>query len=352
MSNTNQALQSIKISRAIWPVLIGFAVVGYLMHREFDSQTFENVEFTWRSVACILLAICFMFGRDIGYMIRIRILSEGKMSWRQAFRVIMLWEFTSAITPSAIGGTSVAVLYVHKEGISLGNSSTIVLLTSFLDELYFLVVFPLIIFMAGIGNLFDMESGNTLTNGFIYFAIIGYSLKALWVIMLGYGLFINPRAFKMLLMRIFSWRILKRWRRQINQVGNDIVAGSKRAKGNGIKFWGGVLGSTFLSWSSRYLVANALIMAFFGVSNHLMLFARQLVMWVMMLVMPTPGGSGFAEVIFSNYCADLINVPTALQLSAATLIAFLWRGITYYPYLAIGAFVFPRWLSRNFGKQK
>lgn len=352
MSNSNQALQRIKVRRVIWPVLIGLAVVGYMISRELDPQIFDNLEFTWRSAVFIFVAVCCMLGRDIGYIIRIRVLSEGEMNWRQAFRVIMLWEFTSAVTPAAIGGTSVAVIFVHKEGISLGKSSTMVLLTSFLDEFYFLIVFPIIIFLTGIGNLFDVDSGSTFALSLITFALIGYSAKALWVIMLGYGLFVNPRTIKMLLMRIFSWRILRRWRRDINRIGSDIVTGSERAKNSGIKFWSGVLGSTFLSWSSRYLVANALVMAFFGVSNHLMLFARQLVMWVMMLVMPTPGGSGFAEVIFSNYCADLIEIPVALQLSAAALIAFLWRGITYYPYLAVGAFIFPRWLRRNFGKQK
>ena len=352
MSNVNQMLQRIKVSRAILPVLIGIIVVGYLIYREFDSQIFDSLEFTWHSAVCIFVAVCCMLGRDIGYMIRIRILSEGKMNWKQAFRVIMLWEFTSAVTPAAVGGTSVAVIFVHKEGISLGKSSTMVLLTSFLDELYFLVVFPLIIFMVGVGTLFDTSSGNALIQSLVTFALTGYLIKALWVIMLGYGLFINPRALKKLLMRIFSCRMLRRWRRDINRIGSDIVTGSRRARGNGIKFWGGIIGSTFLSWSSRYLVANALIMAFFGVSDHLMLFARQLVMWVTMLVMPTPGGSGFAEVIFSNYCADLIEIPVMLQLSAATMIAFLWRGISYYPYLAIGAFVFPRWLYRNFGKKK
>jgi len=352
MSNGNRALQKIKVRRAIWPVIIGLAVAGYLFYREFDPHIFDNIRFTWRSAASLFAAVCFMFGRDIGYMIRIRILSEGQMNWKQAFRVIMLWEFTSAITPAAVGGTSVAILFVHKEGIALGKSSTMVLLTSFLDELYFLVMFPLILLIAGFGAFPDIGSWGAFAHGLITFALVGYSIKALWVIMLGYGLFINPRSLKMLLMRIFSWRILRRWRRDMNQIGSDIVAGSRRAKSSGIKFWSGVLGSTFLSWSSRYLVANALIMAFFGVSDHVMLFARQLILWIMMLVMPTPGGSGIAEVVFSTYCADLIDIPVALQLGAATMIAFLWRGVTYYPYLAIGAIVFPRWLRRNFGKQK
>ena len=33
-----------------------------------------------------------------------------------------------------------------------------------------------------------------------------------------------------------------------------------------------------------------------------------------------------------------------MQMAAATLIALLWRMVTYYPYLVIGAVMFPRWL--------
>ena len=93
-------------------------------------------------------------------------------------------------------------------------------------------------------------------------------------------------------------------------------------------------------------------MAFFSVSDQFLLFARQLVMWIMMLVMPTPGGSGFAEYIFSTYCRDLIAVPVAMQLGAATLIAVLWRLVTYYPYLVAGAIIFPRWIKQKFGSNK
>ena len=66
----------------------------------------------------------------------------------------MFWEFTSAITPSAIGGTSVAILYVAKEGISVGRSSAMVMATSFLDEVYFLIMFPLLLLLTGGHELF------------------------------------------------------------------------------------------------------------------------------------------------------------------------------------------------------
>ena len=39
------------------------------------------------------------------------------------------------------------------------------------------------------------------------------------------------------------------------------------------------------------------------------IFAREFVIWVILMVSPTPGGSGLGEWLFSNYYGDL--VPTA-----------------------------------------
>ncbi len=342
----------IRVSNAIYPVLIGLAVVGWLIYKDFDPAVFSDVTIGWRTVLWLVLALLFMVGRDLGYIIRIRVLSDNQLRWRQAFRVIMLWEFTSAVTPSAVGGTSVATLYVHKEGISVGRSTAIVMLTSMLDELYFMVMFPLVVLIAGPAQLFDVHGQDVLTTSLMTFALIGFAAKAVWVAILVYGIFFNPRGIKWLIIRVFRIPLLRRWYYGAAQAGTDIIIASREIRRRDHRFWARAGWSTFLSWSSRYLVANALIMAFFSVSDQFLLFARQLVMWIMMLVMPTPGGSGFAEIIFSNYCSDLITVPTELQLGAAMLIAVLWRMVTYYPYLAIGAVIFPRWLKRNFGTTK
>ncbi|MCC8018934.1 MAG: flippase-like domain-containing protein [Rikenellaceae bacterium] len=350
MSDGNP-LGRIKPRNAIYPAIIGLAVIIFLFMRDFDPRVFDDVDFTVGSVFWLLLAVVFMCGRDLGYMARLRTLSGGRLSWAQCFRVIMLWEFTSAVTPSAVGGTSVAILYIHKEGISVGRSSAMVMLTSFLDELYFIVVFPLLIFYFGIDKLFFTNPGeDLLTTGIMAFAVTAYALKLIYLLILSYGLFFNPRGLKWLLMRIFKLGVLRRWYRAVNIVGTDIINSSNEIKGQGGRFWGSVLLSTFLSWTSRYLVANAMVMAFFSLGDHLLMYARQVVMWIVMLILPTPGGSGFAEYLFTNYCSDLIAVPVELQLSAAALIAFLWRGVTYYPYLIIGAVMLPKWITDKFGK--
>jgi len=349
--NSRGALSRIRLRGALYPIAIGLGVVGYMLWKDFDADVFSGIRFTWRSAFWLFMAFFFMFGRDLGYIVRIRVLSGRELSWAQAFRIIMLWEFTSAVTPSAVGGTSVAIVYVHKEGLSVGRSSAIVMLTSFLDEVYFIVMFPLVMFLVGRTELFDVAASNAVARSLMNFALIGYFVKLAYVLLLSYGLFVNPRGLKWLLIRIFKLRFLRRWAKGAERTGTDIVRSSLEIRRHGLRFWLEAGASTFLSWSSRYLVANALVMAFFSVSDQFLLFARQLVMWIMMLVMPTPGGSGFAEYVFSTYCRDLIEVPAALQLGAATLIALLWRGVTYYPYLAVGAVIFPRWVGRKFGKK-
>ena len=255
-------LSKIRLSNAFYPILIGLGAVGYMLWKDFDIQVFSGITFSWHMVFWLVMAVVFMFGRDIGYIIRIRILSNNQLSWRQAFRVIMLWEFTSAITPSAVGGTSVAIIYVHKEGISVGRSSAIVMLTSFLDELYFIVMFPLLILIVGPSELFDVStSSGVLTRSLMGIALTGYFLKLGFVLVLSYGLFVNPRGLKWLLLKVFKLKFLRRWYHAAGQTGTDIIRSSHEIRRYNYKFWLKASSTTFISWSSRYLVDKALIMA-------------------------------------------------------------------------------------------
>ncbi len=352
-TGSQNPFHKLKANQAIYPVLIGLGVVFYLFFREFDPDALGVIRFNNWSWLWILIALLLMIFRDLGYMIRLRILTSKKINWLQTFRVIMLWEFTSAITPSAIGGTSVAIIYVNKEGISVGRSSAVVLATSFLDELYFIIAFPLLLLIVKAGVLFGItgaEGEISFSNELFLFATIGYGLKFLYVIVISYGLFVNPRGLKWLILMVFKLPFLRKWRQSANNAGNEIVESSKEFRQMPIMFWLKAFGATVLSWTSRYWVANALLMAFFATSNHFLIFARQLVMWIMMLVSPTPGGSGFAEFVFSRYLGEFIPVQPVLLGSVAIAMALIWRIVTYYPYLFIGAIVFPRWIKRNFIK--
>ncbi len=356
MSDSSNPFSSIRASKVILPVLIGLGVVIYMFAREFDPRIFDNMNFTGRTVFFLLAAIVFMLGRDLGYMMRIRILTDNKLTWKQAFRVIMLWEFSSAVTPSAVGGTSVAVLFLNKEGISLGRSSAVVLATAFLDEIYFVLIVPIILVLVNVKTLFTIGGSGSFLNEFFWFAVIGYTLKFVFTFIVSYGLFINPRGLKWLLLHVFRLPFLRRWRQTINVAGSEIITCSKELVRKPFTFWLKAVGASFFSWTSRYCVVNMILLAFFvipSLGEHFLIFARQLVMWIMQLIIPTPGGSGFSEFIFTRYLSEFIPVnDTAAIGSIAIALAFIWRLISYYPYLVIGAFVVPKWVNTKFKRTK
>jgi uncharacterized protein (TIRG00374 family) len=343
----SEEIKRVKSWKIFLPVLIGLLAVAYMFYKEFEPSAFNEIDFTWMSIFWFVIAILCIGGRDIGYIMRIRALSENQLTWRQAFRVIMLWEFTSAVTPSSIGGTSVALMYIHKEGISIGKSSAMVMMTSLLDELYFVIMFPILVFSIGSSELFDIEDSPGWTQGMFWLAITGYIIKFAWVGGLAYGMFVNPKGLGNLIFTIFKLPFLKRWKRGAVKAVREIELSSAELKSKKKSFWLTAFTTTFVSWTSRYWIVNCLFLAFFAVENHFLIFARQLVMWVAMLISPTPGGSGIAEIMFSRYLGEYI--PYA---GFAVALALLWRLVTYYPYLVIGALIVPRWISDKFISKK
>jgi uncharacterized protein (TIRG00374 family) len=109
-----------------------------------------------------------------------------------------------------------------------------------------------------------------------------------------------------------------------------------------LTFWLKAFGATLLTWSSRYMMVNCLFLMFSPVYQYMLeIYARQLVMWVILLVSFTPGASGIAEIIFPAFLGEYL--PDA-QISQG--VAVLWRFMSYYPFIVIGAIVLPIWLRR------
>jgi len=212
-------------------------------------------------------------------------------------------------------------------------------------------MFPLILLIVGKNALFTTSlqgTGPALLDNLVIVASIGYAIILAWVILVGYGLFVNPEKIKQILLCIFRLPLLKRWRESAEKAGDDIVQSSHELKSKPFIFWIKAITATFFSWTSRYWVVNAILVAFFAVKDHFLIFARQLVTWIMMIISPTPGGSGFAEVILGRYITDAIPAAPEFAMSIALAIAIIWRILSYYPYLIIGALIIPGWIQRKF----
>ena len=220
-----------------------------------------------------------------------------------------------------------------------------VFVTLLLDEMYFVVTFPILLLFIPFDTLFSDHSA--LGNGVLALFAVAYLIKMILCTLLIIGLFFRPQAIRWLIIKFFRLPFLRRWHKSAVKAGDDLVISSREIRGKGISFWWPLILATILSWGSRYLVVNAIFMAFFTVHDNLLIFARQFVMWIMMVVSPTPGGSGFSEFIFKEYLSEFIPL-----VGVVPLMILLWRLLTYYNYLLVGALIVPRWVKKSFGKQQ
>ena len=142
-------LQRLQPSRLILPIVIGLGVVGFMFWRSYrpgDLAPLAHARYAW-----LLVTLGVLLARDFGYIYRIRHIAERELSYRQSLDVIMIWEFASCVLPSAVGGTAVASFILNKEGITLGKSLAYVMVTALMDNLYYVLMVPLVVLIAGAG---------------------------------------------------------------------------------------------------------------------------------------------------------------------------------------------------------
>ena len=299
-----------------------------------------DMHWTSMSLVWIALAIICMIFRDLFYMIRTRILTKHKLSWKASFRTIMLWEFASAVSPGVVGGAAVAMSILNREKIPLVRSTAIVVITAMMDNLFYVLLIPVVFLVIPASALFPL--GNTLETSVAYTFWIGFSIIALVCIVLFLSIFIFPNLTANVIRFVFKLSFLTRWKENALHTAEEIKITSVEMREEPFSFWLTSFLATLGSWISRYLVINCILAAFISLSfyDHFMVLGKQLVLWLFMLISPTPGASGVAEYAFGELLANFSS--SALLLSA---LALLWRFISYFPYLIIGSFILPRWLK-------
>ena len=330
-------------TRRIWlPVAIGISIVIYLFVRDgsFSLTSLRLIsQADWRYM---LLAFLAVFVRDLGYIYRIKVLTNNNLSWLSSFYIIVLWEFSSAVTPSVVGGGVVAIFLLLKEGISLGRSLAYVIVTSVFDNLFFIsatalgfwgVYAPIFASMSTLGD--NMGSSLQFLFWLSHVLVFAYTLT-----MLG-ALFLRPKLFQWILLKITSIGFLQRWRQAARRHGDELVLASKALQGAPYAYWLRVGGITLVTWLVRYLVVNMIMAAYVDLSfeDHLIILGKQIVMWVVMLFSPTPGSSGTAEFFYKQFYEGLLGDYTLIT-------SVIWRILTYYLYLIFGVFYLPRWIKR------
>lgn len=346
----HRILESIGIRKIIWPILLGAAVVAVLIWRQFDPAEFSRIPLNSHTLVWIGVAGALLIIRHLAYAYRLHVLSGHFFSWLKSIELIFIWEFSSAVSPTSLGGSAVALFMLAQEKLSAAKTTALVIYTVILDTLFFLTLIPALFFIfgpqiirPGMDSLWD-QTGWGLTFLLVLLLMLAYGSFFF------YGLIINPKPLRKLLVVFTRISIFKRYKRDAVNLGNDLVVASRELKS---RSWRVPLFSflaTAVAWTCRFLILNALVLAFvedvrFSWIEQLLLYGRSGTMFMIMAFSPTPGGSGFAEFVFGGFLSDFI--PEGI----APIMATIWRLLTYYFYVFAGLLIIPNWVRKIIAKR-
>ena len=345
-------LKSIRLSRIIIPVFLGIIAVAYLLWRQFDPEEFSKIQWTSHTLFWISITVGIIVVRHLAYATRLRILSQGAFSWWKCIELIFIWEFSSAVSPTSVGGSAVAFFVLSQEKLPTAKTATIVLYTIVLDGIFFIGTLPFLFMLFGTDMIRpDIESINDLGAWGGYF-VFAYALMASYTALFYYGLFISPKQIKRMLFRLSGIPFLKRYRKRWISLGNEMIIASKEIKKERWPFHVKAFLATATAWSCRFILLNCLIIAFIqdiplDFWSQFALYARLETMFVIIAFSPTPGGAGFVEVLFGGFLTDYVSNKTR-----ATVISTLWRLLSYYSYLMAGAVIIPNWIRQRLNERR
>lgn len=332
-------------------MLIGLGVVIYMITSSIDKAALDRIKWSPHTLGWLLAAILFLLTRHFLYSVRLYLLADKKITIWKCIKLVVIWEFGTAITPTALGGSAVFVFVLANEKLGTTRSLAAVLYSIILNTCFFIfsITFLLLIFGFNVihPSFHSFNDNSQIGHTFL----ILFTVITTYGLLFAFGLFVSPVQFKKLLMLITSIPFLKKYRDGAIKMGDEMITASNEIKSWPVSYHLKLFGLTLLAWACRFLIVNCLLIALVTNANYhfydqFKIFGRQVIMFIFMMFSPTPGASGFAEVFFGNFIGDYIPK------SAAVIIALIWRFLTYYAYLIFGVIVLPQWLAGVMKKRR
>ncbi len=318
-------------------IIIGFITALTIIFITTNQNTWISLSYINKKYLFISFALMIFAAIINAFRIQmaVKVVNE-KITFKEALKVYYIGNFTGGITPF-FSGTLPAQIYLFNKNIknkmTLGKATMVATIIPLLKTLVFTVFAPIIFF----------SFRRTITNYTILSIIL---IDAAIIISLFFlSLFILAAKYPEKMIGIISNIqhlpcILKFSKKeQISYLFKRVILEIKEfhksfylLKENWIKLLLATL-YTIIFWSIFFLVAPLLLWGFnlnFNLSHVLVI---QVIFYFILPFMPTPGGSGTAEVGFASLFS--LFVPYHLL----GLLVGAWRFIIFYFNLCIGAIV-------------
>lgn len=319
----------LRVRDLVWPGLLSLTAIGVVIALTYEPGAFQAVRASFQP-GVFLLAVLLLGVQFVVASLRLRHISRRALGFRASFRSLLTWEFLSAITPSAVGGGPFAAVFIARDQrIPLGQVSAIMLFSMLMDQIWFataivalysaalwLPVFPTAFGAASIGPVA------------LYFGAM-----LAWTTFFAYATLVRPELIGSLARWIAHWKVLRRFEGRVREETSKMQRQARVLRGQPVSFYAAGYAYTALVWLCRYGVVLLVALSVAPGIRWVLFYLRTAALWLVGLVMPTPGGSGGMEGLFMLFLAPLL--PSGF----AGPVLLGWRLLAYYTVLAVGMVV-------------
>ena len=320
------------IKGLIVSLIIGISVFLLVFLITIDRNTIKSLQHMDEKF--LLLATIAIFLTVVIEALRIQMISQAigeTISFWISVKIFYISFFLGGITPYFSGAIPGQVFLFNQHGISAGKGMLIATIRPIIKSIIFLVIAPILFFYFR-----DLLEEYELLSWFLLMVAIGFSAMVISVFALSVR---NPQRLELLLRRIEKITFLnnffskpavqQRWEVIISQIRlfqRSYHLLLKHPEKIVMAFL-----YTFLYWLIYFSIAPLLLLAMEIQLAFTLVLAIQILIFFLLPYLPTPGGSGAAELGFVSLFSFFM--PSHLL----GIYVGGWRLFTFYLNIIIGA---------------
>lgn len=307
-----------KTLRRLLPIIC-LGVLGNLAYTWFTTDRRElgiaHFSVGWMLVA-MLLALLPWAWHTIRLAIWGRFFGVG-IAWKQLFRIAIATDVGGVAMPAAVGGAPLKASMLIQQGYRPGQAATLTLWGSLEDVFFYAVAIPVSLSLSHSWDnpLWQRAGRFVKDNGLNMF---GWLIGLVGVAWLAFRFFKkNAR--------------LAAWREKMHHTWSELHFAFSMIFTKGRKPFLWSLLAIAAQWITRFCILLAVVRMLGLEADWMRLLLLQWMVFVAMMLTPTPGATGGAEAGF------LLVFANSLPEGMASLVMLSWRFLTYYFMLGTGA---------------
>lgn len=320
-----------KLFNALLLIVVTLLVLYFSLKDDYNTivNTIFNIDKKFLIIGFFLL-FSYWFFKSITTWIITK--EYNKYRFRQSFRMIVETNFFHAVTPFSSGGQPYEIYSLKKSGLKI-TDATNVSVQSFITYQIALVLLGVI---AVIYNYkFNLFLENKMLSKLVTLGFIINLLVIVVLFLITFTKRISGFILKIIINILDKFHIFKdkeKIKNNLNKYLKDFNDGAKKIFENKFRFIGLIL-LQFISLVSLYLIPFVLFIGIDIYINPLIVIMTSAYVMLIGSFVPIPGGTGGLEYGF------IMFFSTFNSSKVVTAVMLLWRFITYYFGMILGAFV-------------